>query len=125
VNFLNSNPHQPSVDEAEELSHAPSGGRVKMWLMGAGVAFVPLFYGVKGLDAGTTLFFGSRGSQLDLQGEAATAMSIAYLAVGAFLHFHFFWGLHPRLLRWSPWLKLVAVTVFLGAFGCAMFKVLA
>ena len=125
VNFLNSNPHQPSVDEAEELSYAPSGGRVKMWLSGVGLALVPLVYGLKGLEAGRTLFFGSRGSQLELQDEAAAGMSIAYIAVGAFLHFHYFWGLHSRLLPWSPWLKLVAVTVFLGAFGCAMFKVLA
>jgi hypothetical protein len=52
---------------------------------------------------------------LDVQGWEAVLLAIAYMALGAFLHFHFFWGRHPRLPSWSSRLKKAALLVF--AFG--------
>ena len=51
-------------------------------------------------------------------------MAIAYIAVGVFVHVHWFWGLHPRLYVFCPVLKFVTVLVFLGSFGFAIYRIL-
>src|SRR5580765_8204011 len=107
-------------DVAEDLAYAPSGGRVKMWLSGVGLALIPLGYGVRCLFTGHARFFG-RGAHLNLGGSAAHALAIAYIAVGVFMHAHWFWGLHPRLEPSSYLLKGLALLVFLGSFGYTMF----
>jgi hypothetical protein len=52
-------------------------------------------------------------------------MAIAYIAVGVFIHAHWFWGLHPKLEALSPILKMLAVLVFLGGLGYTSYKILA
>lgn len=95
-----------------------------MWVLGVALALIPIGYGLHCLNTGHARIIGSRGSALDLSGSAAQALAIAYLAVGAFIHAHWFWGLHVRLEPWSPLLKIVSVGVFLGGLGFSVFKVL-
>jgi hypothetical protein len=52
-----------------------------------------------------------------LQGWEVGVLAVAYIAAGAFLHFQFFWGRHPRLRSWSPRLKKVALLVFTCGIG--------
>ncbi len=96
-----------------------------MWVVGVGVALIPIYCGIRSLLTGHATLFGRHGSRLELTGSAAVAMAIAYLAVGAFIHAHWFWGLHPKLARFSPMLKALAVLVFLGGLGYAGYSVLA
>ena len=96
-----------------------------MWLLGIGLALVPIGHGVRCLQTGHATFFGSRGAHLDLTGSSAVAMAIAYIAVGAFIHAHWFWGLHPRLEPLSPILKVLAALVFLGGLGYTAYRILA
>ena len=56
--------------------------------------------------------------------DTAVAMAIAYIAVGVFIHAHWFWGLHPRLEALSPILKVLAVLVFLGGLGYTVYRIL-
>ncbi len=95
-----------------------------MWLLGVGLALIPLGYGVHCLFTGHSRFFGRR-SHLDLDGSAAFALAVAYITVGVFIHAHWFWGLHPRFELFSYVLKVLAVLVFLGSFGYTMFKIIA
>ena len=125
MGFWTNKQHRTALDDAEDLANAPEGGPLKMWLVGAGLALVPLCYGACGLWTGETTFFGGRGGSLELHGPAAVAMSIAYISVGAFIHFHWFWGLHPRLRGWSQLFKTLAVLVFLGSFAFTIYRVLA
>ena len=117
--------HRTAFDDAEDLAYAPSGGRVKMWLLGVGFAVIPLGYGVQCLHTGHARFFGRGGSHLDLDGSAAVALAIAYIAVGVFIHAHWFWGLHPKFEPLSYLLKVLAVLVFLGSFGYTIYKIIA
>ena len=96
-----------------------------MWVMGVGLALIPLGYGVRCLCTGEARFFGSRGGHLDLDGPASVALAIAYIAVGAFIHFHWFWGLHERLEPFSGLLKCLALLVFLGGFGYTIYRIFA
>ncbi len=119
------NPYEPASDAAESLSENPSGGRAKMWLAGVGFALVPAGYGVHCLRTGHAWLPGQYGSGLDTQGSTAVAIAIAYVALGAFMHFHYFWGLHAKLRGVSPLLKLLAVITFLGSLGYAAYQILA
>lgn len=116
--------HRTAFDDANDLAYAPSGGPVKAWVLGVGFALLPVGYGVKCLIEGHARFFGNRGSYLDLHGSAAVALAIAYIAVGVFIHAHWFWGLHARLEPFSYVLKSVAVLTFLGGFGFAVYKII-
>ena len=90
-----------------------------MWLLGVGFAFLPIAHGVHCLRTGHARFCGDNDSKLDLQGSAAIALAVAFLAVGVFIHAHWFWGLHPRLEPFSGLLKVITALVFLGSFSCA------
>jgi hypothetical protein len=39
------------------------------------------------------------------------------MAVGTFLHFHYFWGLHRRLARFSSEGKVIAILMFVAGLG--------
>ena len=60
-----------------------------MWLLGIGFALVPLGYGMHCLTSGHARFFGEHGSYLELDGSAAVALAIAYIAI---------WRFHPTLI---------------------------
>ena len=96
-----------------------------MWLLGLALALVPVSYGVHGLQTGHARFFGHSGATLDLTGSAASAMAVAYIALGLFLHAHWFWGLNARLAPFSPLLKVLAILGFLGGLGFASYRILA
>lgn len=124
MSFWTRNPYKNDAKVAESLAHAPSGGRLKMWLLGVGLALIPIYYGIRCMQAGRTTFFGTRGARLELTGSEAMAMAIAYIAVGLFIHAHWFWGLHPKFGALSPILKVLATLVFLGGLGYAASKIL-
>ena len=124
MSFWTRNPYETDAKMAESLSHSPSGGRCKMWLLGVGLAIIPIYYGIRCLQTGHTTLPGRRGSNLDLSGSAAVVMAIAYIAVGAFIHAHWFWGLHPKLEPLSPILKVLALVVFLSGLGYTAYRIL-
>ncbi|MEI7729285.1 MAG: hypothetical protein WCO56_06920 [Verrucomicrobiota bacterium] len=124
MGFWTNKVHRTAFDDAEDLAYAPSGGRLAMWLLGVGFALLPFGYGVWCLFTGHACFFGRGSSSLDLEGPAAVALAIAYLAVGVFIHAHWFWGLHPKLEPMSCLLKLLSVLVFIGCFGYTMYRII-
>jgi len=124
MGFWTNKQHRTVLDEAEDLGYGPSGGPLKMWLAGVGLALIPLFYGIHSIFTERARFIGRGGSCLDLEGSTALGLGIAYLAISAFIHFHYFWGLHPRLYGFSPILKFIAVLVFLGSFGYTIFRMI-
>ena len=119
------NPYQSTTETAESLAYSPVGGRLKIWLAGVVCALIPIGYGVYCLRTGRAWFPGQHGSGMETHGSAAVALAIAYISIGAFLHFHYFWGLHAKLHMVSPILKLLAVVTFLGSLGFAVFKIMA
>jgi len=60
-----------------------------------------------------------------VEGGAAIALGLGWIAVGAFLHFHFFFGLHPRLESHSRAGKYVAlIAACLGLTIAAIWSVM-
>jgi len=109
------------ADEIEDLAHSPSGGRGKQWFAGIVMAAVPVIYGIHSIQCGYATLPGSRGVSEKLTGEAGVWLAVASIALGAFLHFHFFWGLSERLWRFSEGLKVVAMLALLTAFCRALY----
>jgi hypothetical protein len=108
--------HRTAFDDAEDLGNSPSGGPVKMWLLGVCLALMPIIYGIRCLISGHTYLPGRGSTGIYLTGTAAQSLAIAYISVGIFIHFHYFWGLHPHLFRFSQRLKMFSLLCFLGSF---------
>jgi hypothetical protein len=123
MGFWTNKEHCTAFDEAEDLAYSPTGGRIKMWLLGVGLAIIPIVYGVHCLHAGHVMLFGRR-SDLDVAGSGAVALAIAYIAVGVFIHAHWFWGLQPKFDVLSYLLKILSVLIFLGSFGFAIYRII-
>lgn len=123
MGFWTNKDHRTAFDDAEDFACSPSGGPLKAWLLGFGLALVPISYGVRCLIAGHARLFGRHGSHLDLNGSAALALSIAYIAIGVFIHSHWFWGLHRKLEPFSYLLKISSVLVFFVGFGYTTYKI--
>jgi hypothetical protein len=83
MGFWTNKNHRTGFDDAEDLAYPPSGGPVKMCLLGIGVALIPFIYGAHCLLSGRALLFGQNGN-MKVTGAAATALAIAYMAVGVF-----------------------------------------
>lgn len=103
---------------AAVLDAQPSGGTTTMWLAGVGLALLPALYGLQCLvtrkgKLGTTLWPST------VEGGAAIALGLGWIAVGAFLHFHFFFGLHPERRRFSRPGKLAAMVVACAGLSIA------
>ncbi|HEY1663166.1 MAG TPA: hypothetical protein VGI03_12170 [Verrucomicrobiae bacterium] len=113
--------NRTAYDDAEDLAYPPSGGRVKMLLLGIGLALLPVGYGIHCLLIHQTVLPGQDGD-LDVHGSGAVALAISYIAVGVFIHAHWFWGLLPKLEFVSYPLKFVSVVVFLGSFGYGVYQ---
>ncbi len=111
----------PGNAVAFEGAKPPSAWK-EMWIGGIGLALIPVAYGVHCLYTGHAYFPRRRGPILDLQGWEAVVLAVAYIACGAFLHFQFFWGRHPRLRPWSPRLKRGALLVASCGIGYALFR---
>ena len=110
-------------DDAEDLAEGPSGGRVSQWLAGVILAAVLITYGIICIHRGHATLFGSRVANLDVTGKAGFWLAVSYIAVGSFLHFHYFWGLSERLWRFSQAGKFASVLVFLPSFLYALYLI--
>ena len=84
---------------------------------------IPIAYGIHCLLSGRALIPGRYGLAYRAAGSVAIAMAIAYIAIGAFLHFRFFWELHGKLWRFSEAGKILSLTAFLGGLGYAVLAV--
>lgn len=80
----------------EYRDEPPEGGRLQMWLGGVVLAAFPAVYGLRCLVLQRAIL-PSRFGLWTATNSAAIAAGIAYLGLGGYLHFHWFWGLHRRL----------------------------
>jgi hypothetical protein len=80
-------------DDFEDLAYPPEGGRVKLILLGLVVPGVIAYFAARAWVNQQAYWPGSRGSGMTVRGEAAQALAMAYMSIGAFMHFRWCWGL--------------------------------
>ncbi len=103
----------PENAAAFQGAQSPSAWK-EMWIGGIGVALIPTVYGLYCLYCGHSHFLRKRHGLITLEGWEAAVLATSYIALGAYLHFAWFWGRHPRLRSWGPRLGLAAMAVFLA-----------
>lgn len=110
------NKDRPSfAEDVDNFGNPPAGGTGKMWWGGVAVAGALVIYALVCLVSGEITLPSGRGGggSLHVKGPAATSISVAYMALGLFIHFHYFWGLHASLYRYSQTLKTLSLIVFI------------
>lgn len=75
----------------DDLTDSPAEGGFFKWGLGMLAALAVAFYGVWVLVSGDGTFSG-RTVSIDLHGFNAAAYGVAAIAIGVFLHCHYFWG---------------------------------
>jgi hypothetical protein len=115
---------RPTIfDAAEDLAGTPRGGPLLIWGVGVGLAVIPVGYGLACLASGRATLIGARGGTLTLTGAAATALSLTWIAVGAFLHFQWFWSLRAPGSAVGELGKAAAVLLFAGGLAFVAYHV--
>lgn len=79
--------------DIEDLAYPPSGGKVKLILMGLIFPAIISYYGFYAWLDQKAYWPGRHGGGILVHGEAAKAMAIVYLSVATFIHFRWFWGM--------------------------------
>ena len=95
---------------ADLIEARSRGGAPTMWIGGVALALLPLTYGI-GCILTRRGEFGTLLWNSELEGFGAIALGIGWIGVAMFLHFHFFFGLHPTLEAYSRRGKSVALVV--------------
>lgn len=113
-------PRHPSGRRSlgDVLDARPVGGPGTMWGGGVGLALVPTLYGLRCIVTGQ----GELGTLIwpsEVTGGAAVVLGLAWIGIGLFLHFHFFFGLHPRLNVHSRTGKSAALVMTTAGFTAA------
>lgn len=112
-------------DLVESLSTSPEGGPAHQWIGGVVAALVPVGYGVANLIQGTAVMPSrSQAGRVLLTGLPATSLSIGFIAMGLFLHFHFFWGISAKLNPYCMIGKIIAIVLFIPTMGYAAYTAL-
>ena len=112
----NRNPHRETADQMEDLSHPPSGGRIKMIVRGVVLPLVVFWFAAEAwIDQEAWWFGHHNGSNVKLRGDAARGMAACWAGVAGFLHFRYFWGLWPAPRLFSIG---VVLSIILGLGGC-------
>ena len=111
------------LDDAEDFSYEPKGGPLKQWLAGMALPLVPICYGISCFFSGQSRLFSDKGIT-ELSDKPAIALAVSYIALGSFIHFHYFWGLESKLCRFSQAGKVVSLLIFLPLFIYALIDTL-
>ena len=121
MSVWNNDDHQTSLDDLDDLAHAPSGSPWMKWLLGWVAPVAIVAYSLVSMNRGSITLPGEHAS-MTVTGDNASILAAAYIALAAFLHFHFFWSLHPRLWRYAQALKVVALLTFLPCLFIVLYR---
>ncbi|MEC5129220.1 hypothetical protein VSU19_20840 [Verrucomicrobiales bacterium BCK34] len=77
---------------ANNFAFAPSGGSVKLVVLGFALPSVIFYFAIKGWITQEALWIG-RDNDQEVSGVSAQAISVAYFGVGLVCHIRWFWGL--------------------------------
>lgn len=124
MSFWTNKDHPSYTDTVDDLANGPSGGRGTQWFAGVVLALIPIIYGIVCINRGWTPLWGRNSPAMILRGTESIILASSYIAAGFFLHFHYFWGLHRRLFRYSQVLKSIALMAFLSCFLYTLWEII-
>jgi len=119
--FRTPNRHVSAYDD--DWEDFPNGGPFGKWLGGMLLPLCAVAYGLSCLISGHGIFPGGQSGPMDLSGPSAVAFGTAVIAVGTFLHCHYFWGNIYHLSAWALLGKIVSLIAFIGGLGFLLVRV--
>jgi hypothetical protein len=108
------NPYRYTANEAEDLAYPPSGGRVKLVILGILLPLVVAYFGVHAWITEEAIWLGRGSWDMVVHGRAAKSLGVAYTSIGLFCHFRWFWGL-LSFYRVFEIGTVISLLCFLGA----------
>jgi hypothetical protein len=103
----------------EDFAYPPSGGRMKMVVLGIMLPGIITYFGTRAWWLEEAIWPGRGNSSIVVHGECARAMAVVYLSVAAFIHFRWFWGLIPADRTFQAG-AVCSLFTFLGALIYAL-----
>ncbi len=122
------------VDDVDSISDGPNGNMAEAWIYGVLCAGLIAALGIYNIVARHGWWFrmqgrpGFRGNGelfMVVDGTTAAWLGAAIISTALTIHFHSFWGNHPRLSRYYQPLKFVGITamcVTFTVFGVLSFR---
>jgi predicted metal-binding membrane protein len=121
------------VDDVDSLSDGPSGNRAEGWIYGVLCAAPLAALGIYNVVARHAWWFRLQSERnarheetlIVVSGTTAVWLGAAIIATALTIHFHSFWGNHPRLSRYYEPLKFVGITamcITFTVFGVLYFR---
>lgn len=99
--------------DPDDLIICPDSSPWTKWFWGCAVPLSILGYSLWSIVRGS-ITLPSRGRHsIEIEGGDVYILATAYIALGAFVHFHCFWNLHDRLWKYADRLKIVSLLTFL------------
>src|SRR5262245_64863082 len=97
------------------------------WLWGVVPEVLLAAYALHCIVVQDAVMIGTRrgfGRMMHVHGATAIVLGLAYLALAALGHFHFFWGEHPRLAKHAGPGRAISLAVLAGGLLYVIFSVL-
>jgi len=111
------------ADDIDSLSDGPSGNMAEGWIYGVLCAAPLAALGIYNIVARHAWWFKLHDAQaheneasIVVHGTPAVWLGAAIVSTAFTIHFHSFWGNHPRLSRYYEPLKFVGITAMCVAF---------
>jgi len=111
-----------TVSEIEDLSYPPTGGRVKITILGILLPLLLAWFASKAWIDQVATWPGHRGSSMVVKGDAARAIAVCKFAAALFCHFRWFWGIVSTYRVFTIGM-VVSLILFLGGLGAAIYFV--
>jgi hypothetical protein len=113
-------PHGPTPYD-DDFADQPAQSWFHQWILGVTLPACFLSYGVRSALTGHATL--SNHVSMDLRGVDAVAYGVSMLAVGVFLHFHYFWGNIYNQAWWSVLGKILSAIAFIASTAALIIRV--
>jgi len=111
MSLLNRNAYRGDPAVIEEFPGTTEDIFWSKWVSGFFLSVLVAIYGIHCCVVQNAFLPGRRGHRIELTGDEAVALGLAWISIALFLHFHCFWG---TLLRFGV---LSAIGKALSAIG--------
>ncbi len=105
-------PYNPTPYD-DDFEDQPGQSWFHQWVLGATLPACFLSYGVRTIATRHASY--ANHVSIDLRGFDAVAYGISMLAVGLFLHFHYFWGNVFNQAWWAVLGKILSAAAFIAS----------
>ena len=113
-------PHNPTPYD-DDFEDQPAQSWFHQWILGASLPACFLSYGLRTILTGHATY--AHNASMDLRGIDAVAYGVSMLAIGLFLHFHYFWGNVYSQAWWAVLGKIVSAAAFIASMGTLIIRV--